>query len=139
MSKILWKPGTFVYPIPAVLVSSGTMEESNLITVAWTGILNTNPASQRGNYRLVINLENPITSDTDLIKIKLKIKDDVQPGTYQSVMVYKLFNIFATETEGKLELDRKSYPLTISERTQTGNDTNNPVITIYCFFVIYIG
>ncbi len=44
MSKTLWKPGTFVYPIPAVLVSSGTMEKSNLITVAWTGILNTNPA-----------------------------------------------------------------------------------------------
>lgn len=44
MSKTLWKPGTFVYPIPAVLVSSGTMDKSNLITVAWTGILNTNPA-----------------------------------------------------------------------------------------------
>ena len=44
MSKIEWKPGTFVYPIPAVMVTSGTMEKSNIITVAWTGILNTNPA-----------------------------------------------------------------------------------------------
>ncbi len=44
MSKVMWKPGNFLYPIPAVLVSCGTMEESNLITVAWTGILNTNPA-----------------------------------------------------------------------------------------------
>lgn len=44
MSKVMWKSGTFLYPIPAVLVSCGTMEESNLITVAWTGILNTNPA-----------------------------------------------------------------------------------------------
>lgn len=44
MSKVQWKGGTFIYPIPAVMVSCGSMEESNIITVAWTGILNTNPA-----------------------------------------------------------------------------------------------
>ena len=44
MSKVQWKSGTFIYPIPAVMVSCGTMEKSNIITVAWTGILNTNPA-----------------------------------------------------------------------------------------------
>ena len=44
MGKIEWKPGTFEYPIPAVLVTSGTMEKSNIMTVAWTGIINTNPA-----------------------------------------------------------------------------------------------
>ena len=44
MSKAMWKPGTFLYPIPAVMVSCGTMENSNIITVAWTGILNTAPA-----------------------------------------------------------------------------------------------
>lgn len=44
MSKVTWKPGTFLYPLPAVMVSCGTMEESNIITVAWTGIINTNPA-----------------------------------------------------------------------------------------------
>ncbi len=45
MAKVTWKPGTFIYPIPAVMVSSGTMEKSNIITVAWTGILNTDPAT----------------------------------------------------------------------------------------------
>ena len=44
MGKPIWKPGTFIYPIPAVMVSCGTMVKSNIITVAWTGILNTNPA-----------------------------------------------------------------------------------------------
>ena len=44
MSRTIWKPGTFVYPIPAVLVTSGDMEKSNIITIAWTGIINTNPA-----------------------------------------------------------------------------------------------
>ena len=45
MAKTIWKPGTFLYPLPAVMVSCGTMEKSNIITVAWTGILNTNPAT----------------------------------------------------------------------------------------------
>ena len=44
MSKVTWKSGTFLYPLPAVMVSCGTMERANIITVAWTGIINTNPA-----------------------------------------------------------------------------------------------
>lgn len=44
MGKVMWKPGTFEYPIPAVMVSCGNMENSNIITVAWTGILNSDPA-----------------------------------------------------------------------------------------------
>lgn len=44
MPKVTWKPGTFIYPIPAVMVSCGSMEKSNILTVAWTGIINTNPA-----------------------------------------------------------------------------------------------
>lgn len=39
-----WKPGTMIYPLPAVMVSCGsTPEEYNIITVAWTGTLCTNP------------------------------------------------------------------------------------------------
>ncbi|MCI9040046.1 MAG: flavin reductase family protein [Clostridia bacterium] len=41
MSKIIWKAGTFIYPLPVVMVSCGNMEKSNIITVAWTGIINT--------------------------------------------------------------------------------------------------
>ena len=33
-----------VYPLPAVLVSCGDSERSNLVTVAWTGTICTNPA-----------------------------------------------------------------------------------------------
>ena len=39
-----FKPGTMIYPLPAVMVSCGdTPEEYNIITVAWTGTLCTNP------------------------------------------------------------------------------------------------
>ena len=44
MKKTIWKSGTFIYPLPAVMVSCGDMKKSNIITVAWTGIMNTNPA-----------------------------------------------------------------------------------------------
>ena len=44
MGRKICKSGTFEYPLQAVMVSCGTMEKSNIITVAWTRILNTNPA-----------------------------------------------------------------------------------------------
>ena len=42
--KISWKPGTMIYPLPAVIVTCGTMEQSNMLTIAWTGTLCTDPA-----------------------------------------------------------------------------------------------
>lgn len=36
-------PQTILAPIPAVMVSCGNMEKSNIITIAWTGILNSEP------------------------------------------------------------------------------------------------
>ena len=41
--KQLWKSGTLLSPLPAVPVSLGSMERPNIITVAWTGILCSDP------------------------------------------------------------------------------------------------
>ncbi len=39
-----WKPGTLIYPLPAVMVSCGNDEsEYNIITLSWVGTLCTNP------------------------------------------------------------------------------------------------
>ena len=44
MSKQSWKPGTLIYPLPAVLVTTGaTPEEYNMLTIAWTGTICTDP------------------------------------------------------------------------------------------------
>ena len=43
MKKRTLKPGTMLNPLPVVLVSCGSGETSNLITVAWTGIVNSDP------------------------------------------------------------------------------------------------
>ncbi|MDR1739121.1 MAG: flavin reductase family protein [Candidatus Symbiothrix sp.] len=40
-----WKPGTVLYPLPAVMVSVGADEsEYNILTVAWTGTICSDPA-----------------------------------------------------------------------------------------------
>ena len=41
--KVSWKPGTMIYPLPAVIVTCGPIEHSNMLTVAWTGTICTNP------------------------------------------------------------------------------------------------
>lgn len=44
MSKINFKPGNMLYPLPAVLVSCADKDgRSNLLTVAWAGTICTNP------------------------------------------------------------------------------------------------
>ena len=40
--KIL-NAGTLLAPLPAVMVSCGTLEKANVLTVAWAGIVNTKP------------------------------------------------------------------------------------------------
>ena len=45
MGKQIWKSGNMVYPLPAVMVSTADREgNDNIITVAWTGTVCTNPA-----------------------------------------------------------------------------------------------
>jgi len=91
MSKVTWKPGTFLYPIPVVMVSCGDMKNSNIITVAWTGIANTDPAmvyisvrKERHSYEIiknskefVINLTNQkLVKATDWCGVKTGAKVD---------------------------------------------------------------
>lgn len=59
--KMSWKPGTMIYPLPALLVSCGTQpDDYNLFTVAWAGTICTEPAMcyisvspQRHSYHLI--------------------------------------------------------------------------------------
>lgn len=43
MSKISWKGGTLLAPVPPALISCSDGQRDNLITVAWTGIINSDP------------------------------------------------------------------------------------------------
>ncbi len=60
MPKTAWKPGTMLYPAPAVLVTSKYGPAENIITVSWAGTICTNPAMvyvslrpERRSYQLI--------------------------------------------------------------------------------------
>lgn len=43
LNKIKWQGGALLAPVPPVMVTCGTVDNPNVITIAWTGILNTIP------------------------------------------------------------------------------------------------
>lgn len=43
MAKVSWKGGTLLAPVPPALVTCSDGEQDNVLTVAWTGILNSDP------------------------------------------------------------------------------------------------
>ena len=61
--KISFKPGNMLYPLPAVLVSVRDREgKDNILTVAWTGTVCTNPPMlyisvrpERASYRAIVD------------------------------------------------------------------------------------
>lgn len=86
MAKQVWKAGNMIYPLPAVMVSCRDKEgNDNIITVAWTGTICTNPAMayisvrpERHSYNMiketgefVINLTTrELTYATDYCGVK---------------------------------------------------------------------
>lgn len=74
MSKVSWRPGTQIYPLPAVIVTCGNKPENwNMLTVAWTGTICSDPAMcfislrpERFSYPLIKeNMEYTINLTTD--------------------------------------------------------------------------
>ena len=62
MAKQKWKGGALIAPVPPAMISCGSEEDgsSNIITVAWTGIINTIPPKtyisvrpSRHSYKLI--------------------------------------------------------------------------------------
>ena len=85
IQKTKWKAGNMIYPLPAVMVSCGNETEANIVTVAWTGTICTNPPMtyislrpSRYSYNLikesgyfVINLTTEsIVKETDFCGVK---------------------------------------------------------------------
>ncbi len=73
MAKISWRPGTQLYPLPAVIVTCGDSRQNwNMLTVAWTGTICSDPAmcyisvrKERFSYPLLVaNMEFTINLTT---------------------------------------------------------------------------
>lgn len=102
MSKLVWKPGTLLSPVPVVLVSCGTVEKPNAVTVAWTGIVNTNPAMvyislrpERHSHKLISESKEFVIN---LVTRELVRKTD-QCGVYTGAKLDK-FKKFSLTPEG---------------------------------------
>ncbi len=89
--KTKLNPGTLMGPLPPALVSLGTFEKPNIITVAWTGIINSKPPMtyisvrpERYSHKLlqekgefVINLpSSSLARRVDLCGMKTGLKGD---------------------------------------------------------------
>ena len=124
-----WKPGTMIYPLPAVLVSCGKEEsEYNMFTVAWTGTICTNPPMcyisvrpERHSYDIIKkNIEEmkltpgqctvvsaPLIEESPLC-IECRVKEIISLGSHD-MFIADVVNVRADERNlnpetGKLEL-----------------------------------
>ena len=77
LSKVVWKGGTLLAPVPPVMVSCGDMESSNIITIAWTGIINSNPPKtyisvrpQRHSFDIIKNTKEFVINLTPASLVK---------------------------------------------------------------------
>ena len=70
MSKVNWKGSTLLAPVPAVAVTCGDADHSNIITIAWTGIINSDPPKTYVSVRPE-RYSHKIISDTKELCINL--------------------------------------------------------------------
>ena len=77
MSKIKWPGSVLLAPVPPVLVTCGQAETSNVLTVGWTGILNTKPPMTYISLRPT-RLSYEIISETREFTINLSTVDLVK-------------------------------------------------------------
>ncbi len=75
MSKISWKPGNMLYPLPVVMVSCGEKgAKPNIVTVAWAGTICSDPVMVSISVRKE-RYSHPIISKTGEFVINLVTED----------------------------------------------------------------
>lgn len=82
--KEYWKPGNMLYPIPAVMVSCGSIQKPNVITIAWAGTVCTNPPMVSISVRKERYSYN-IIKDTKEFVINLVTRDLVREADFCGV------------------------------------------------------
>ncbi|MGN0650963.1 MAG: flavin reductase family protein [Oscillospiraceae bacterium] len=81
MEKVQWKAGTLLAPVPAVLVSCGTVEKPAALTIAWTGIVCSDPAKTYISIR-------PSRNSYGIIKQSKEFVINMMPSTFVRAVDY---------------------------------------------------
>ena len=85
MSKQSWKPGNMLYPLPVVMVSCNRKgEKPNIVTVAWTGTICSDPAMVSISVRPE-RYSHDIIEETGEFVINLVTKDLTYATAYCGV------------------------------------------------------
>ena len=90
MAKVFWKGSTLLAPVPPTMVSCGTMEKPNIITVAWTGIVNSQPPMtyisvrpSRYSYELIKQSGEFVINLTPASLVRQGVRRQIGPGGRQ--------------------------------------------------------
>ena len=111
VTKAIWKPGTMLYPAPAVLVSCGDQPDNyNLITIAWTGTICSEPAMTYVSIRPTRH-SHEIISRTGEFVINLTTKKLAFAVDYCGVRSGKKINKFKEMKLTPARSDQVSAPL----------------------------
>ena len=121
MAKIQWRGGALLAPVPPAIVTCANGEERNLITIAWTGIVNTIPPKtyisvrpSRHSYHII--------KESGVFAINLTTKDLVRAADWCGVHTGKKVDKFerchlATEEASEIDCPILSdSPLTLECR-----------------------
>ncbi len=110
MAKIKWRGGALVAPVPPVMVSSGDMENSNIMTIAWTGITNTVPPKTYISVRPKRHSYNIIKESGEFV-INLTTKELVKAADYCGIYTGAKVDKFAKCSLTKEEAQQVKCPL----------------------------
>ncbi len=102
MAKQTWNPGALLAPVPPALITVGDKDKHNVLTIGWTGILNTKPPKTYISVRPE-RYSYPILKEKGEFTINLPTADMVRSVDFCGVRTgarfdkFKLCNLTAEE------------------------------------------
>ncbi|MFR1517303.1 MAG: flavin reductase family protein [Clostridia bacterium] len=109
-SKIQIKPSTFLNPVPVVMVTCGTMETSNIITLAWAGTVNSEPPMLSVSVRKE-RYSHDILQNSGVFAVNLVSEDLIRQCDYCGVKSGRDTDKFADLRLTKIKGEKTGVPL----------------------------
>ena len=104
-SRLPIKPSTFLNPVPVIMASCGTMENSNIITLAWAGTINSEPPMLSISIRKE-RFSHDIIKNSGVFGVNLVSRDLIKKCDYCGVKsgrdVDKFKELNHTKVEGEI-------------------------------------
>ena len=107
MARQTWRAGNFVYPLPAVMITSKNGDVENVFTAAWTGTICSDPAMTYVSIRKE-RFSHDIIKNSGVFCINLTTEELAYATDYVGVKSGRNENKFETlglETEPATEID----------------------------------